>query len=110
MPFKCNLPKYNSASLLDSVPEEDRPENEADFWKAVAVELSTMIEYASNASQPQIIFNDVTHSGTQYFWEFYVNDLAKTWEGKYNWHGQNTSQWNYAGAILLQNRKVSTHH
>ena len=50
--------------------------------------------------------------------EFYVNDLEKPKGDKYNWHLQNTSQWIYAGAIVVDKeaikrddeRVVSTHH
>jgi len=109
MAYKCNMPKI-IYSILDFVPEADRPENEGDFWKEVAGEMAMLVDYASHAEQPQIVFGDGFKSGSQYIWEFYVNDLAKPRTATLNWHGQNTSQWNYAGAILLQNRKVSTHH
>ena len=109
MPYKCSIPK-NIYQILEFVPAADRPENESDFWKAVSGELSMLIEYASHAEQPHIFFGTGAKSGGQYLWEFWVSDMVKPLEDKYNWHGQNISQWNYAGAILLQNNRVSTHH
>ena len=105
MPFKCKMPLIYS--LLDNV---DPPKEPVDFWRAVAQELSTMIEYASSAQDPQIVISEARKAGDQYIWEFYVNDLATPARNDYNWHGQNVSQWLYAGAIVLQNGEVSRHH
>ncbi len=109
MPYKCHLPQ-NIYSLLDDIPAEERPEDEGAFWRAVAGEFCTLIDYASKAQQPEIVFWEGMKTGEQRIWEFYANDLAQPLEHKYNWHGQNVSQWLYAGAIVLQNRKVSKHH
>jgi len=76
----------------------------------VAHELETMIQYAAQAMEPQIVLQDYRKAGEQYIWEFFVNDLETPKADQYNWHGQNTSQWKYAGAIVLQNREVSRHH
>jgi len=98
--------------MLNDIPPEDLPEGEqeAKFWKSVADELATMIGYASRATEPEIVLSDFRKGGTQYLWEFCVNDLSMTRKGEYNFHGQNTSQWQYAGAICLENGRVSTHH
>jgi hypothetical protein len=96
--------------MLTIVPEKERPENPAEFYQAVAEECLQLIDYASRAQQPQIIFGDGGRAGSQYIWEFFVNDLAQPVRDTINWHGQNTSQWLYAGAIVLQNREVSRHH
>ena len=108
--MKASIPKmYN---LFESVPDEDMPQDEelTKFWHALAWELSQMISYAQHAQEPEIVLNPVRIAGTQYIWEFYVNDLAKPRASEYNWHGQNTSQWQYAGCVLLQDGRVSTHH
>jgi len=99
-------------SMMENVRPEDRPEGaeELHFWKSVAWELSQMMKYGSNAEQPEIVLSDMRKASTQYIWEFWVNDLSITLQSQYNWHGQNVSQWKYAGAILLQNGRVSTHH
>ncbi len=80
-------------------------------------ELEKALEFFEKASKeanehenPQIIFNQMRTAGAQYIWEFYVNDLQKPKTDAINWHGQYTSQWLYAGCILLEDNKVSTHH
>ena len=108
MAFKSNIP--NVYSLLADVPEKDQPEDKTLFWKAVAGELSMLIEYASKCADPQIVFSPMRKASSQYIWEFFVNDLVKPKTDAINWHGQNISQWNYAGCVLLQGNKVSTHH
>ena len=109
MPYKCHIPQ-NLYSMLDDIPAQERPEDETTFWKSVAGELSMLIEYASHAREPEIVFWDKTKSGDQYLWAFYVNDLALPAKNTLNWHGQNVSQWLYAGAIVLQTREVPRHH
>lgn len=109
MPYKCSIPQ-NVYSMLDDIPADELPEDESAFWRSVAGEFSMLIEYASHAQEPEIVFHNKVKSGSQYLWEFYVNDLALPAKGTFNWHGQNVSQWLYAGAIVLQNRKVSGHH
>ena len=108
MPYKLQMAEFHS--LLYKVPKEDYPKDEARFWSSWTWELSQLMEYGSQAVEPQIVINEVRHSGSQYLWEFYVNDLAKPRGNSINWHGQNTAQWVYAGAIVLQNGEVSTHH
>lgn len=99
-------------TLLKTVPEEDRPKDAelTKFWEAVALELGHLIRYASSAKRPQIVLNENRKAGEQYIWEFFVNDLDKPVTNEYNFHGQNTSQWLYAGCILLQGGQVSTNH
>jgi len=96
--------------MLENVPEADRPKDMAHFWQTVALELTRLMEYGSKAEQPQIWLKDVRKVGSQYLWEFWVNDLAIPRRDAYNWHGQNVSQWKYAGAIVLQDGDVSAHH
>lgn len=97
--------------LLKGIPKEDLPEDRQDFWKAIAIELADMMRAAANAKEAQVVLNDYRKQGDQYIWEFYVNELTKTQvPTQINWHGQNTSQWLYAGGILLDHGKVSMHH
>ena len=105
MPYKCKIPHIYS--MLQNV---DPPKDPADFWRVIAEELATMIVYAKDAQKPEIMLSEGRKEGDQYIWEFYVNDLAMPVKREYNWHGQNTSQWLYAGAIVLQNGEVSSHH
>lgn len=97
-------------NMLDKVPEEHQPKNREEFWKLVAEELQNMIMSANSASNPSIKMNDMRKADNQYIWEFYVNDLDRPRENSYNWYFQNTSQWVYAGAIVLEEGEVSAHH
>lgn len=98
--------------MLEGVPADDRPDetNRAEFWHAVALELAEMIRYAAGVRKPEIVMAEMRKAESQYVWEFWVNDLSLPRANAMNWHGQNTSQWLYAGAIVLENGKVSRHH
>lgn len=96
--------------LLKEVPPDDRPKDERDFWLAVAMELGWCLEYASKAECPQVTFGGIQKRGEQYICEFAVSDTVRPSKNEFNWHGQNTSQWLYAGCVLIHNKKVSTHH
>jgi len=98
--------------ILNSVPEQDRPkgEEEVRFWQSVAHELAQMMRCASQVENAEVVLNDVRQAGSQYIWEFYVNDLSLPRAEAYNWHGQNVSQWLYAGGLLLNDGRVSLHH
>ena len=49
---------------------------------------------------------------TQLVVHFSVFDLGKERKDEVNWHAQNTSQWVYAGAIVIdkQTGRISSHH
>jgi len=98
------------AGMLRDIPEADLPKKESDFWYAVAIELHNLMTYAQTARDPQIVLNPYRKANSQYIWEFYVNDLALPVASAYNFHGQNVSQWQYSGAIVLQGGEVSRHH
>jgi hypothetical protein len=51
MTLKCHIPR-NIGSMLDDIPAGERPEDEGDFWEAVAEEFLQLIENASRARQP----------------------------------------------------------
>ena len=108
MPYKYSIPRMSS--LIEQIQENDAPKNWSEFWSTVAHELALMIEYGATTEQPEIVLSPCKHIGSQYIWEFWVNDLAKDFRENYNRHGQNTSRWVYAGAIVLQNGQVSSHH
>ncbi len=109
--LKIRMPD-NMATILDKVPESARPKDleEIKFWDLVFYELEQMVKFAAGAAEPQIVLENLRTAGEQYIWEFFVNDLAKPKREEYNWHLQNTSQWRYAGCILLEGGRVSTHH
>lgn len=109
---RVTLPR-DLRAIVDEIPKEDLPvgDDYYQFMVAFFLEFMACFEAATRAKgTPQVIFNQMRKSGTQYIWEFYVNDLAKPRGDSINWHGQNTSQWLYAGCILLQDKKVSRHH
>ena len=54
-------------------------------------------------------FNPFRKAGSQYIAEWAVSDMRKPQENSYNWHGQNTSRWLYAGCLLVQDGRVSIH-
>lgn len=106
--LKANIPHIRN--ILQEIPPQDRPENEVEFWEKLAWELSQLIKYAATAEEPEIVLAPFRKAAEQYISEFWVNDLALPKQEQYNWHLQNTSQWKYAGAIVLQHGSVSTHH
>jgi len=99
--------------MLKDIPGAALPKNMEDFWYAVAAEYYELINYACTAREPEIVMRPWRKAGEvtdQYIWEFYVNDLAIPVRESHNWHGQNTSQWKYSGAIVLYGGEVSRHH
>jgi hypothetical protein len=103
--------------LLSSIPkehlpstEEDRMAIQGDIYKAYMSELQMMLGMASNCTNPQVVMGPFFKRGLQFIAEFYVNDMNKPLEEKYNFHLQNTSRWVYAGCILYQDGQVSRHH
>ena len=95
--------------MMDLIPVEDSP-NIVKFRETLAWELAVMASYASEAEEPYIGLSEGRIAGSQYIFEFAVKDLKKPVKNEHNWHGQNTSQWKYAGAIMVQRGEVSTHH
>lgn len=55
------------------------------------------------------VFVPFRKSGSQYIAEWAVSNRRKEYKEKVNWHGQNTSQWLYAGCLLVQDGRVSIH-
>lgn len=95
--------------MMELIPLEDRPDKDQ-FLETLVWELATMAFYATRAKKPQIILSEGRVAGSQYIYEFAVSDLEKPVEDKFNWHGQEISQWCYAGCIMVQDGKISTHH
>ncbi len=108
--LKATIPQ-DLHDLIGGLPAEEMPPNvQCDLFVAFTLEFMECIKEATHAREPNIFFNPMRKAGPQYIWEFGVNELAKPKANIINWHGQNTSQWIYAGAILLQDSKVSRHH
>jgi len=97
--------------LLNSLPSDQKTQDvikDLKYWYEREVKI--LNECAKNAQEPSIGLFLFNKSGDQFISEFWVNDLAKPKKEEYNWHLQNTSQWLYAGCILIQDGRVSTHH
>jgi len=97
--------------LLNSLPVGQKKESvikDLKYW--YEKELEILHKFAKNAKKPLIGLLTFTRTGSQFISEFWVNDLSKPKKQEYNWHLQNTSQWLYAGCILVENGRVSTHH
>ena len=65
-------------NILHGIPEGDMPERPEEFWRAVALELGHLIQYAAGAECPQIVLGDYRKAGTQFIWEFSVNGPGDT--------------------------------
>ena len=94
--------------------EESKPEWERyGCWtlrSAYQWEVTQLVETAMRCEQPQVVMLSFEKWGRQNVANFWVNDLAKPRSDAVNFHGQNISQWSYAGCILVEDGKVSTHH
>lgn len=97
--------------LMDSLPED-----QADLVKDKALgkylwEISRLQQYSSLCKgRPVAYFYPFQECGSQFIANFGVNDIDLPVEGKINWHGRDTSQWVYAGGMLVQDGRVSLHH
>ena len=86
---------------------------ELDIRLAYDEEVKMITRYALQAKEPRVILSPFRNAGSQFISEFEVLDLFKENNpGQINWHGQNTSQWVYAGCILYDrvDNRVSRHH
>ena len=84
-----------------------------EFLQCFRRELAYCITRALRATEGQVIFGDLqipSRINGQYVMQFEVFDASRPRSNAYNFHGQNTSQWIYAGCILYQDGSVSTHH
>lgn len=106
--------------LLDSLKplEELSPYSEEsirikdEIVKYYGYEMSSLFRYTKNAEKPSVYLGLFIKQGSQWIADFSVNDLGKEVKNEFNWHGQNTSRWKYAGAMVFDERSklVSTHH
>ncbi len=95
--------------LINELPEEEREPLREDLTENYGYVLRMMERYAKDGVDPLLILNSWRRAGSQWIVEFEVKDRARPVDNKYNWHGQNTSQWLFAGCICIQNGKVSIH-
>lgn len=86
---------------------------EVDIRLAYDEEVKLITRYALQAHTPEVAMHPFRRAGSQCIAEFFVNDLIKEVKPNHiNWHGQNVSQWLYAGCILYDtsDHRVSRHH
>jgi len=102
------------AELLAGLPEaKQNHQVRSALLAAYQCELQTMLNYAMAEScrEPMLTMSLLKKAGEQHIAEFAVSDLALPEQpGKVNFHGQNVSRWQYAGAIVVENGQVSRHH
>jgi len=97
--------------LVSSIPEDLRTPEVLDRLRIkYSDEVETLNYYSYKAKRPEVSLHSFSKQGDQLIAEFYVNDLDVPQSNSFNFHGQNTSQWLYAGCILIENNQVSTHH
>ena len=103
--------------LLDSLDptEREKLDQKADrnclsLKAAYEWEVSQLVEAAMRCERPQVVLRPFYKSGHQNIAEFWVNDQVKPRTDAINFHGQNVSQWVYAGCILVDDGRVSLHH
>jgi len=97
-------------------------EQEITIWSELyahyAREISIMLSIVQNnrniGLDKEIVVNltPFTKQGSQLIANFSVLDLSKPVQDSYNWHGQNTSQWLYAGALVYdqETNEINSHH
>jgi len=99
--------------LYSALPEElQTREVAAALDAAYQFELKMLLTFALSPScvEPLVAMYPWRQAGAQWIAEFHVSDMSRKSAPDYNWHGQNTSQWCYAGAIVIEDGRVTQHH
>ena len=106
--MKAQIEFPDFSRLLSLVP----PSSHLEFQRAIEQELLLCVRYAEEAKEAKITFSPIRETPEQLTLEFEVFDLEKPRKNEFNWHGQNTSQWVYAGAIVCNREtgRISRHH
>ena len=128
VPFKAEVNIRTSRAFWDEIlPKLDenfdgltaeKDQIWADFCLNYAYEVGILFGYArrvfDDGGEPSISLANIRFAGKkQAIIEFAVNDMKRINDPtQTNWHGQNTSRWAYAGAIVvsLDTGNVSCHH
>ncbi len=103
-------------ALFDALPPElHTPDIQRQLTDAYHREMERIIASVMHPDchEPQAVMHPWRTAGEpprQWIAEFHVSDLMLPAGNAVNWHGQRTSQWRYAGAIVVQDGEVSTHH
>lgn len=109
-----DLTKVSSFSALwNGLPDEEKEKSEnlrEDLITRYINVIATMINQSDRAEVPEMKMFPFTKQGNQWIADWAVYDRAKEHvPGRSNFHGQNPSQWQYAGCILIQDGRVSVH-
>ena len=98
--------------LLNSIPETRLSDELAEAVElAYRREVDQINYYSSKAEKPDAHLFPFNVEGNSLIANFWVNDLSIPCSDRHNWHGQNVSQWKYAGCILISaDNSVSCHH
>ena len=109
--MKVDLSQVTSyLQLLNGLPSDQADLVKKDLLDYYLWEIEQLKRNSERAKKPKVILRPFRLTGTQFIAEFEVKDLAISETNAYNWHGQNTSQWVYAGCICVQDGVVSAHH
>jgi hypothetical protein len=98
--------------MLDSIPENRLSADMIEaISKAYKREVDMINYYSKQADNPDAHLFPFNVEGNSLIANFWVNDLSIPAADRHNWHGQNVSQWKYAGCILISaDNSVSCHH
>ena len=111
--------------LIENFPQEFQTEHvivrmkRAYDWESKRINDDVTMLINADKEYSAVMYR-LANRGSQWIAEFFINDLGRARTDSYNWHGQNTSQWVYAGCICFDERTfksdplsdyvVSTHH
>jgi len=99
--------------LLDSIPWDfDTDDNVVEkVLKAYMQELCYIIKIAQKGEKEGHKISVIFNKFDGYTAFFSISAMDKPVKNEYNWFGQNTSRWLYAGCIQVnKDGSVSTHH
>lgn len=94
--------------LINELPEEEMGAIK-ELTENYEYVLRMMESYAKDGVDPLLILNSWGKAGSQWIATFEVKDRDRPMDNKHNWHGQNVSQWLFAGCICVQDGRVSIH-
>jgi len=116
-----SIPTYEE--MLSSLPEKFRTDKVKEQLKnAYDIEKKFITEEAERLKKDgksvTAIMLKFSNCGSQWIADFEVRDKTREVKDQYNWHGQNTSQWTYAGCICFSETSfesgsdyiISRHH
>jgi len=96
--------------LIDGLPDDTADEVKEALLDKYLYVVATMANHLQHCVDPLMVMTSFRKAGSQWIAEWAVKDVAKKDDpSKFNWHLQNTSQWVYAGALLVQDGRVSIH-